>query len=81
MKTSILGYIYIYIFTLVRAVDLRETEAGAVKLQAGLLTNRVTGSTEQRELSLPSVGRESGCIGRGSCAEFYRSGVVVEIMT
>lgn len=34
----------------------RETEAGAERLQAGLLTNRVARSTKQRELSLPTIG-------------------------
>ena len=39
-----------------KTAEWRETEAGAVRSQAGLLTNRVAGSTEQRELRLPALG-------------------------
>lgn len=41
-----------------------EAEAGAVRSQAGLLTNRVAWSTEQVKLRPPTVGRDSGFIGR-----------------
>ena len=33
-----------------------EAETGVMRSQAGLLTNRVAGSTEQRELRLPAIG-------------------------
>ena len=41
----------------VRTVELKETEAGAVRSRAGLLTNRVAGSMKQRELRPPVVGQ------------------------
>ena len=44
------------------------------------MTNRVAESTEQVKLRPLAVGKESGSIGRGSCAEFYRSRMAVEIM-
>ena len=34
----------------------------------------------KRSSEPPAVSRESGFIGRGSCAEFYGSRIVVEIM-
>ena len=40
----------------VRMAESRETEAGAVRSQAGLWTNTVAGSTEQGELRLPAIG-------------------------
>lgn len=50
-----------------------------MRTQAGLWTNGVARITEQRKLRLSATGRESGFIGRESCAEF-RSGMVAEIM-
>ena len=37
-------------------MELKETETGAVRSQAGLSTNRVAGGTKQRELRLPAIG-------------------------
>ena len=42
--------------SVVRTAEWRETESGAVRSQAGLKTNRVAMSTEQRELRLPALG-------------------------
>ena len=46
-------------------MELKETETGAVRLQAGLLTSRVAESTEQRELRPLTNRARAFFIGRG----------------
>lgn len=48
-----------------RAAESKGTETGAVGSQAGLSTNRVPGSTEQRELRLPASRARAFFTGRG----------------
>ena len=40
-------------------VESGKTEAGAMRLQAGFLTNRVASSAEQRELRLSDIGAKA----------------------
>ena len=65
----------------IRAPRKEKQLARAVRSQERFSDQQSGQEHQEREIqSAPAVGRESGLIGRGSCAEWYRSGMVVEVM-